>query len=964
MAIRAIRTIGGIGSAGPAGSSGGSAPAAPELTALAVTTTWRRLGNGWQYSFSIAATVPVADPNYSHLKTVQISATDSTISFDLSTSAPFSPDGSNKIYFESDWYDAPLPPSFSDSWNFTGYAINDIGTASGTPATAAAVVDAPSISAVTASEVANSVYQDQNEGLHMVVQISPTLTNPQYPMVITLWLDYDDGNGWVWQGWFAATGASPTFRIGDPTQSTGATTEPGTIWVPTDPTRVSWKAAAIAGAYSGATPPTGFAQHSFTVTAAAAPSTTDVTGAQFSPDPDTNDLIVYAKDSLGNYFWVPYELMWLQPSFGSNPYYWFSFFTVQKGYAATGTGTVSGGTSVSSLSGLTITDDDVGMDVHVNGVLRYITSVNVGANSFTLSAAVSNGAGQAIEIWRQAPDYEGKDDLQPQLTPADTFYKGRQVTASGAIQGGSSIPGTWVIWYGDHPPDWTFPAVSNLDGTPNLFRTFRFRLYSVSRLGANESGGSGAIVLQTWQSGDDHGDLTPAAQPSALDLSQTNPTTSFAGASPITGGNGAPLDIGLAVPLTVLAKQITVSNHGITDTYIADQAVKARAMDAAAVTYANAAIAGNAIVDSNVASVQLGKLIAGTVVFSGDIVLSRGSGNPVVVMNNTGMFLYSGGTASGSGVTPGVAGNPTYSASGLTSQPYVGIQSTQIGVFSSSGGPSVTITGSGVNLWSVNGNTASPYMNLTSSALAIHSGNFTLNVTASQIQLSYAFGASTTLNTSGLTIQNGNYSVTVGSTSIQLSVSGGASATLNSGGLTFQNGSYSVTVGSSSIVLTNGSATVSLGPSSVAITNGTLTLNLSGTTTTIANGSGFFGTAGLKVQNNSSHYGTSIEDAGVVVFNGSGLAAIQCILSGGSGFLNVFTQGGIGASINTDGVYQLSGNTIISTVAGLSQVQAAHVFSIGAFKTGIGGTSGVSGSFTPAGFTMVTVTNGIVTSIV
>lgn len=178
-------------------------------------------------------------------------------------------------------------------------------------------------------------------------------------------------------------------------------------------------------------------------------------------------------------------------------------------------------------------------------------------------------------------------------------------------------------------------------------------------------------------------------------------------------------------------------------------------------------------------------LIAGTVVFSGDIAMARGNGQAVLTMNNAGMFLYSNCTASGSGVTPGVAGSPTYTASGLTSSPYVGVTASQIGVFSSSTGPSVTVTGSGINLWSVNGNTSFPYANLTSTAWQIHNGSFLFSVSASQLQFSYSGGASATLNSTQLQLAYGNYSATVTSTNVKLLYSGGPSAVLTNAGLTF-----------------------------------------------------------------------------------------------------------------------------------------------------------------------------------
>lgn len=777
-------------------------------------------------------------------------------------------------------------PTVGGSFPFVGKVVD----ANSNNATVSATVivqyfDVPgaSVSAVTGSEVSNSVYQDSLEGLHLVLQVNPTVSSPSgiFPVRVRVWFDFDDGNSWqIFGDWYADT-STPTFTFGQQTQQNGVVVA-GDIWVPSNPANVNWQVAVEANSHD-ALPSGAAATGSFMVTPAQAPTSTDVTSAQFIPNPYTNDILIYDVDHLGGYDWLYNEINWFQPTITQNPYYWFSSITVQLGYEATGTGTVTGGNSISSLAGITLTNADVGMDVHIGGsgggvgaTLSTIATVNTGANTFTTSSTVPNGAGQIIAIWRQAPvntinGIQGTDDD----TGSPPLYKGRQFTDSGTAQGnpgGVSQPGSWVILIGTHPADWTLPPALLQDGvTANPYVTFRFRIYSWSRLGTNSTGGSGTSALQVcWQTSSgpntsDHFDANPTQQQAALDLSQTNPDKSFTVTSPISGGNGTPLDISVTGPVTVTSKQITISPLGITNAYIGAQAVQALNMATNAVTYANAAIAANAIVDSNVASTQIGKLIAGTVVFSGSIALAAGNGQAVVTMDNTGIYLFSDCTASGSGVTPGTPGNPTYSASGITSSPYVGVTASQIGVFGSlSGGlqPSVTITGTGINLWSNNGDTGHPYATFTSTAFVYNNSSFQMTQSASQIQFKYTSGPttySTTINSTSIVLASPGNTCTFSSTSVQL-VSGSYSTTISSTGMLFVGASGSVQITSIGVQLINGSYSTTVTSTGIKLLFGsTYSLVMASSSITLYSVDG----------NTSSPYMTLTSGAGIQVVSGT-----------------------------------------------------------------------------------------------
>jgi hypothetical protein len=226
------------------------------------------------------------------------------------------------------------------------------------------------------------------------------------------------------------------------------------------------------------------------------------------------------------------------------------------------------------------------------------------------------------------------------------------------------------------------------------------------------------------------------------------------------------------------------------------------------------------VIDSNVVSVGINKVTYGTSIFAGDVVLSRGISLPVIVLSNTALTLFGQADAS-------------TGATGLTSHPYVAIQSAGISLFSG-GNPSVTVTSSSVTLWGVNGNTGYPYLSLASSALTITAGSFTNTTSASQITLAYSGGASLTLNSAVVKILNGTYSVVLSASSIYLySIDGNTGypyVSITSGGLTIVGGSLTsptISGGSLSITTASGTLTVNSGTTGVQITGGTTTLTIS-----------------------------------------------------------------------------------------------------------------------------------------
>jgi large repetitive protein len=209
------------------------------------------------------------------------------------------------------------------------------------------------------------------------------------------------------------------------------------------------------------------------------------------------------------------------------------------------------------------------------------------------------------------------------------------------------------------------------------------------------------------------------------------------------------------------------------------------------VTVANASaiIDALAIVDANIGSTGLPKLIAnGPAIFTSDAIFSRGTGNPLVDLASTGMFLFSTASAGSGG--------------GDTTKPYVNITSSQVALFSG-GSPSLILTSGSVTSYAVSGSTASPYV-------SINSGGVTV---------------ANSLTTSAVVIGSGGVTVysVAGSTSSPYVAIASGSVTVSDG-----SGSHSVVINSSGVTITGGILTTP------ALTGGTIT----GSKITIAHTSG------------------------------------------------------------------------------------------------------------------------------
>jgi hypothetical protein len=277
--------------------------------------------------------------------------------------------------------------------------------------------------------------------------------------------------------------------------------------------------------------------------------------------------------------------------------------------------------------------------------------------------------------------------------------------------------------------------------------------------------------------------------------------------------------------ISILGNAVSVAAAAITGTYLAAASVGATQLAANAISVANATtvVQALALVDSVIATVGLNKLAAttltqGTAIFTGDAIFSRGSGNPMMILQATspaGMYLY---TVANSGSTAGV-----------TSSPYIAIEAANgILVASNVGGPSVLVTATAQTFYSVNGNLNKGFVQISAAGgitlqstliiggiyngyyfqTFIDPGSITLSLTNGS-----AVPASVVLTPATVTITAGLFSQVLTASSLQLEYNGTPYLTLNSSGLAIAAGA-SITSPS----ITGGALTISSGSGPTAVT--------------------------------------------------------------------------------------------------------------------------------------------------
>ncbi len=435
-------------------------------------------------------------------------------------------------------------------------------------------------------------------------------------------------------------------------------------------------------------------------------------------------------------------------------------------------------------------------------------------------------------VWTPAPDSEGVNE-SPTLD-----FLGRVHDQVMQLPGLANDQSNVLKKFGVKPATWVIPTLQNPDGSTNPYREFRFLLYNVSRLGTDTSGsgGAGTYTLQTscWPGGADHFILIPGSPGAVLDVRAANPATIKL---PLVGGNGLPLTVDSYNPAT--------GTGGIGSAYLGKQSVQAINMAQNSITAANGAIAASAVVDPNIVTLGINKVTYGVSVFAGDVVLSRGLGNPVVMLRNTGFYMYA------------AEGN-SLGGTGLTTHPYVAIQNNGIGLFQGTSGSNpggsvfLDATNSAITIYSHNGDLAWPYLTINANGLSMVNGpnslaintnamsivdtqfhnrvdlssagitlsnsstNNKLVITASQIQLQMNNQSRILIDaTAGITISNGGTSsVVITNSQVQITTTGAAQLTVAASGITiFGPGSSAVSVALAGVDITGPNGTIRIGDS-------------------------------------------------------------------------------------------------------------------------------------------------------
>ena len=204
-----------------AGASGYTPPpAAPNITSASCSAYYGLFGNLSAYGLQGTITLPTGDAAYSHLKEIGIAAT-----FPDGSGAPV---GTLYAAFSGGTVTFKGPCSLPQADSPLGVTLtftckNDAGIATASPVTATVTVQAAAVSAVAAVDAStlatgNSEYharfQDSATALHTVINVHVSMAAAQYPQTATLWINKQDGNGPLWQGWWKITGAGQLVQIG------------------------------------------------------------------------------------------------------------------------------------------------------------------------------------------------------------------------------------------------------------------------------------------------------------------------------------------------------------------------------------------------------------------------------------------------------------------------------------------------------------------------------------------------------------------------------------------------------------------------------------------------------------------------------------------------------------------------------------------------------------------------------
>jgi len=198
-----------------------------------------------------------------------------------------------------------------------------------------------------------------------------------------------------------------------------------------------------------------------------------------------------------------------------------------------------------------------------------------------------------------------------------------------------------------------------------------------------------------------------------------------------------------------------IQTAAITNALIANAAISGAQIQSATITGAN--IASATIADANIGACNVSKLTAGTATFTGDVILSRGSNLPELVLGSGGLTLWSNGSTTTS--APYAQITATGMELSYDSTHYLQVFSSGLTVVA--GNSSVQVSGTAVTL-TTSGSYDAVAINSTGEATFTNSSATSTVINGSQIDTGSIFAASIQLSPGSITFDAG---LSVGSAS-------------------------------------------------------------------------------------------------------------------------------------------------------------------------------------------------------
>ncbi len=161
---------------------------APNVTGASVSVAYVMVGNDPFALVQGSFNLPTTDPNYARLKSVVISATGPGGTVGLELCRLYAPFSGTSLVFNALAYIPLGGGANSGSWTATFAAVNDTGSVTASPATAAFTIDRIGVYSVVGSDTAVRDIDLSNQLTSTSISAVPTLLAADFPQNISLWL--------------------------------------------------------------------------------------------------------------------------------------------------------------------------------------------------------------------------------------------------------------------------------------------------------------------------------------------------------------------------------------------------------------------------------------------------------------------------------------------------------------------------------------------------------------------------------------------------------------------------------------------------------------------------------------------------------------------------------------------------------------------------------------------------------